>query len=86
MHPYISQALSAERIRDLRNEATQARRARLVRQGGQGRRDRHRGHAASQPPPPSIAPGSYEDFLLMTRMPPPREPSAAERARGQAVR
>jgi hypothetical protein len=31
MHPYISQALSAERIRDLRNEATQARRARLVR-------------------------------------------------------
>jgi hypothetical protein len=86
MHPYISQALSAERIRDLRNEATQARRARLVRLAGHRRRDRHRGRAAGHLPPSGTPPGSYEDFLRITHAPLPREPSAAERARGQTVR
>jgi hypothetical protein len=48
--------------------------------------DRHRARAAGNLPPSGNPPGSYEDFLRITRAPPPREPSAAERARGQTVR
>lgn len=86
MHPYISQALSAERVRDLQSQASQARRARLVRQAARARRDRPRNGARRCLSRPGDLPGSYEDFLLMTRPPLPHEPSAAERARGRNVR
>jgi len=36
MHPYISQALIAERVRDLRNQATAARRATEARRARRG--------------------------------------------------
>jgi hypothetical protein len=86
MHPYMSQALFAERVRDLHNQATHAHRRRLARQAAYGRRDRPRHGGGSGPPLSGNPPDTYEDFLLMTHAQPPREPSAAERARGQAVR
>jgi hypothetical protein len=86
MHPSISQALFAERVRDLHNQATYARRGWLVRQAAHERRDRLRHRADSGPPPSGHPPDTYEDFLLMTRAPLPREPSAAQRAGGEAVR
>ena len=63
MHPYISQAVAAERIRDLQNEAAAARLARLARPGaappGDGRRQRRRPVPAaacrSRPPIPAHA-------------------------------
>jgi hypothetical protein len=86
MRPYISQALSAERVRDLHNQATYARRRRLVRQAARARRDRSLPSGGSGPPRAGHPPDTYEDFLLMTRAPLPREPSAAQRAGGEAVR
>jgi hypothetical protein len=85
MHPYISQALFAERVRDLHNQATYARRGWLVRRAALERRDRPRHSAGTGPPPSGQLPDTYEDFLLMTRPPLPREPSAAQRAGGEAV-
>ena len=49
MHPYISQALAAERVRDLHSQATYAQRRRLVRQAARGQRDRPRHGDGSGP-------------------------------------
>jgi hypothetical protein len=86
MHPYISQALAAERVRDLHSQATNARRRQLVRQAARGQRDRPRhGEGAGADAAGQLA-DTYADFLLMTRGQLRCEPSAAQRARGAAVR
>ena len=86
MHPYISQALAAERVRDLHSRATYARRGRLVRQAARGQRDRPRQGDGGGPDAAGHPADTYADFLLMTRGRLPSEPSAAQRACGQAVR
>jgi hypothetical protein len=90
MHPYISRAVAAERIRDLQNEA---RAARLAREARQARRRRAPAAGATPaaaprqlPQPASDPPLSCTEFLARTAGPLTREPSAAERAHGQAVR
>ena len=85
MHPYISQALAAERVRDLHSQATYARRRRLVRQAARGQRDGPRPGDGSGPDAVGHPADTYADFLLMTRGPLPCEPSAAQRACGHAV-
>ena len=89
MHPYISQAVAAERIRDLQNEASAARLARLARQA---RRRRPPAPAtpqvagASRLPQPATDPQlTCAEFLARTGGSLVREPSAAERAHGQPV-
>ena len=86
MHPYISQALAAERVRDLHSQATYARRGRLVRQAARGQRDRPHHGDGGGPDAAGRPAGTYEDFLVMTRGQLPCEPSAAQRASGEAVR
>ena len=86
MHPYISQALAAERVRDLHSQATHARRRRLVRQAARGQRDRPRHGEGGGPGAAGHLADTYEDFLLMTRGQLRCEPSAAQRACSQAVR
>jgi hypothetical protein len=80
MHPYISQALAAERVRDLRHEASAARLAREARRG------RPRARAGRHQPHPNTAPDTYAEFLSLTSGPLMREPAAAGRADGQTVR
>jgi len=89
MHPYISQAVAAERIRDLQKEASAARLARLARQG---RRRRPPAPAAPQDaghgrrPQPAADPQlTCAEFLARTGGSLAREPSAAERGHGQPV-
>lgn len=77
MYPYTSQALAKERVRDLQMDATRARRARQVRLG---RRARKAALADIR------VPDSYDDFLCQTAEAAMREPTAASRATGQAVR
>ena len=72
MHPYISQALSAERARDLRSRAARDRLARQVRQA------RHR---TTEPVrPAAAAPDTYEEFLLRTSGPVTGRTAARETA------
>ena len=77
MYPYTSQALANERVRDLHNDATRAQRARQIRLS---RRARKAASADIQ------VPDSYEDFLCQTAKAAMREPTAASRGTGQAVR
>ena len=77
MYPYTSQALAQERVRDLHNDATRAQRARQIRLS---RRARKAASADIQ------VPDSYEDFLCQTAKAAMREPTAASRGTGQAVR
>ena len=80
MHPYIAQAVAAERIRDLQNEARAARLA------GEARRARRHRAPAAAATPATDPPLSCAEFLVRTAGPLIREPSAAERGHGQAVR
>ena len=92
MHPYIAQAVAAERIRDLQNEAKAARLARLARLARQARRRRpappaapHVAAASSAPEPAADPQLTCAEFLARTGGPLVREPSAAERGHGQPV-
>jgi hypothetical protein len=84
MYSYISLVLAAERARDLQCAAAMSRErkeARQARRAARGLRARQPvAHHASQ------APDSYEDFLCQTAQSAMREPTAAGRSRGQAVR
>jgi hypothetical protein len=72
MHPYTSQALAQERVRDFHADATRDQRARQFRLG---RRARKAATADIR------IPDSYEDFLCQTAEAAMREPTA-----GQAIR
>jgi hypothetical protein len=88
MHPYISQAVAAERIRDLQNEATAARLARLARQARRGRVSARAARAVAgrrQSQPVTDPQLTCVEFLARTAGALVREPSAAERAHGQPV-
>jgi hypothetical protein len=85
MNSYISLVLAAERAKDLQCAAAVSRErkeARQARRAARGLRARQpvAHHHASQ------APDSYEDFLGQTAQSARREPTAAGRSRGQAVR
>ena len=77
MYPYTSQALAQERVRDMHADATRAQRAKQV------RRNRRAEKAAFAE---VRVPDSYEDFLCQTAEAAMREPTAASRGTGQAVR
>jgi hypothetical protein len=77
MYPYTSQALAKERVRDMHIDATRAQRARQVRKS---RRAQKAAFADIR------VPDSYEDFLCQTAEAAMREPTAASRGTGQAVR
>jgi hypothetical protein len=83
MNSYISLALAAERAKDMQGTATvarQQREARRIRRAA--RRARVTGHTVHG----IQAPDSYEDFLCQTASTAAREPTAAGRSAGQAVR
>ncbi len=91
MHPYISQALAAERARDLQNEASAARLARQARRSRRAapvapRAGAGTGAGGRLSHPDNDPPVSYAEFFARTHGPLVREPSAAERAHGHAVR
>ena len=77
MYPYTSRALAQERVRDMHADATRAQRAKQV------RRNRRAEKAAFAE---VRVPDSYEDFLCQTAEAAMREPTAASRGTGQAVR
>jgi len=77
MYPYTSQALAQERVRDMHADATRAQRAKQI------RRNRRAEKAAFAE---VRVPDSYEDFLCQTAEAAMREPTAASRGTGQAVR
>jgi len=83
MNSYISLILAAERAKDLQCSAAGARHrreARLAwRAARRARGSRPEAHA-------SQAPDSYEDFLCQTAQSAMREPTAAGRSQGQAIR
>ena len=83
MYSYISLLLAAERAKDLQNDAAASRdrrAARLARRAGR------RPLITEQTVHGSQAPDSYEDFLCQTARSAMREPTAAGRSHGQAVR
>jgi hypothetical protein len=77
MYPHISQALADERVKDRHIDATRAQRARQFRLIRRARKA-------------AIAdiriPDSYDDFLCQTAEAAVREPTAAGRIHGRAVR
>jgi hypothetical protein len=83
MNSYISLILAAERAKDLQSSAAGARYRREARQAWRAARrargSRHESHG-------SQVPDSYEDFLCQTAQSVMREPAAAGRSRGEAVR
>jgi hypothetical protein len=81
MYPYISRALAQERARDLQAEATRAHRARQFRQARRAQRTERQAALTD-----IQIPDSYEDFLCRTAESAMREPTAAGRASGQAIR
>ncbi len=84
MNSYISLALAAERAKDMQCAAAASRDRREARQARRAARRRplvtERTFHGSQ------APDSYEDFLCQTASSVMREPTAARRSHGQAVR
>jgi len=82
MNSYISLALAAERAKDMQSDAAVARYQRETRRA---RRALRRARATEQTAH-SQAPESYEDFLCQTAQSAMREPTAAGRSAGQAVR
>jgi hypothetical protein len=83
MNSYISLILAAERAKDLQCDAAVDRHRRAARQARRAARGlRGREHAV----PAARAPESYEDFLCQTARSGMREPTAAGRSAGQAVR
>jgi hypothetical protein len=83
MNSYISLALAAERARDMQCDAAVAR---YQREARRARRAARRTRVTAQAVPGSLAPDSYEDFLCQTAKSAMREPTAAGRSQGQAVR
>jgi hypothetical protein len=81
MFSHISQILAEERARDLHSAAAGAQ---LRREARRARRARRSGDLA--PAASGTAPDSYEDFLCQTAQSVMREPTAAGRSQGQAVR
>jgi hypothetical protein len=83
MNSYISLILAAERAKDLQCDAVAARygrEARRARRAARGTRGQERAAHGSW------VPETYEDFLCQTAQSAMREPTAAGRSRGQAVR
>jgi hypothetical protein len=82
MNSYISLALAAERAKDMQSAATvdryhrEARRARRAARRPRVTETSHGGQV----------PDSYEDFLCQTARSAMREPTAARRSAGHAVR
>jgi hypothetical protein len=85
MNSYISLILAAERARDLQCAAAMSRERKEARQARRAARGLRAGHPAAHHHA-SQAPDSYEDFLCQTAQSAMREPTAAGRSRGQAVR
>jgi hypothetical protein len=83
MYSYISLLLAAERAKDLQASAAESRRRREARLS---RRAARRPRRTEQTMHGSRVPDSYEDFLCQTARSAMREPAAAGRSRGQAVR
>ena len=82
MNSYISLALAAERAKDMQTDATVAR---YQREARRARRALRRSRVTEQAVH-GQAPDSYEDFLCQTAQSAMREPTAAGRSAGQAVR
>jgi len=82
MNSYISLALAAERAKDMQSDAAVAR---YQREARRARRALRRPRVTEQTVH-GQAPDSYEDFLCQTAQSAMREPTAAGRSAGQAVR
>ena len=82
MNSYISLALAAERAKDMQCDAAIARFSRETRRA---RRAARRSRVTEQTVH-GQAPDSYDDFLCQTARSAMREPTAAGRSAGQAVR
>jgi hypothetical protein len=82
MNSYISLALAAERAKDMQHDATLARYQRETRRA---RRALRRSRVTEQTAHGQV-PDSYDDFLCQTAQSAMREPTAAGRSAGQAVR
>lgn len=82
MNSYISLALAAERAKDMQYDAAVAR---YQREARRVRRALRRPRVTEQTVH-GQAPDSYEDFLCQTAQLAMREPTAAGRSAGQAVR
>ena len=82
MNSYISLALAAERAKDMQTDAAIAR---YQREARRARRALRRPRVTEQTVH-GQAPDSYEDFLCQTAQSAMREPTAAGRSAGQAVR
>jgi hypothetical protein len=85
MNSYISLALAAERAKDMQCDAAVARYEREVRRARRGRWALRRPWITEQTVH-GQAPDSYDDFLCQTAQSAMREPTAAGRSAGQAVR
>ena len=83
MNSYISLILAAERAKDMQCDAAVAR---YHREARRLRRAARRPRVAEQTVHGSQAPDSYDDFLCQTARSAMREPTAAGRSQGQAVR
>jgi hypothetical protein len=83
MNSYISLALAADRAKDMQIDATLAR---YHREARRARRAARRSRITEQTVHGGQAPDSYEDFLCQTAESAMREPTAAGRSAGQAVR
>jgi len=83
MNSYISLALAADRAKDMQHDATVAR---YHRESRRARRAARRSRITGQTVHGGQAPDSYEDFLCQTAESAMREPTAAGRSAGQAVR
>lgn len=83
MNSYISLALAAERAKDMQHDAAVAR---YYRDARRARRAARRPRVTEQTVHGGQAPDSYEDFLCQTARSAMREPTAAGRSAGQAVR
>ena len=82
MNSDISLALAAERAKDMQTDATVAR---YQREARRARRALRRSRVTEQTVH-GQAPDSYDDFLCQTAQSAMREPNAAGRSAGQAVR
>ena len=82
MYSHIALMLAEERAQEMRCAAARARRRREARRARQHQRAALHGQAAEA----AGLPDSYEDFLCQTASTATREPTAAGRSAGQAVR
>ena len=82
MNSYISLALAAERAKDMQYDAAVAR---YQREARRARRALRRPRVTEQTVH-GQAPDTYDDFLCQTAQSAMREPTAAGRSAGQAVR